>query len=568
MALKQHITDFIELLGQYGVFQAVICPGSRNAPITIALNRNKRFNCYSVSDERSAAFIAMGMSLVSKKPTLMVCTSGSAAFNFAPAVAEAFFQEIPLIVITADRPKEWIHQNEGQTIFQHELYGKNVKKSLELIENNIGETNNWVVKRTAFESYYNCMKGPKGPVHINIPISEPFYPTDAEIVTPTPSLKAIEYQAKIYNNPLRDLYLEFKKSKSVGILIGQYDFNPENIAYIESILECKSVTIIGDITSNIPIYQIQNHDYFLDIENDKFKFDLLISLGKSHISKPLKNYFKKHKTIQHYHVQEGTHVIDPLQSITAVIDLNPNHFFSFLQELLTEYEETENDSIWHQKENLANQFIEEYWQNYDSQLTDLQAYQLISLYFGKVHSQWHLGNSMAVRYANLLFKKNSADFLQEIYCNRGTSGIDGSLSTAVGIAINQPQKLHTVLLGDVSFFYDRNALWNTILPHNLRLIVFNNAGGGIFRNIDGPSQQPELKPFFETEQPFSVETSVTSFGFKYQKVTTSDELKDVLIDFWDENATQNKCIEIFTNPELNETTFKDYLLQIRTALKD
>ncbi len=567
MALKQHITDFIELLALYKVNQAVICPGSRNAPITIALNRNPNFECFSVSDERSAGFIAMGMAQASNKPVIVVCTSGSAAYNFAPAVAEAFFQEIPLIIITADRPKEWIHQNEGQTVFQTDIYGKNVKKSFEITENPDFDTLSWYVKRVAFETIFNTTQNPKGPIHINIPISEPFYPTENEEVKPSIGLNTVEYWPKIIFNPLHDLVLEIIKHKKIGLLIGQNAFSEEIAVSIDSILTNSNIVLIGDISSNINQKQIQNHDYFLDINNDQFQLDMLISLGKSHISKPLKNYFKKYKPKKHYHIQEGGHLIDPLMSITTIIELETTLFFSYLSEILFEENTEIINQIWQDKDKLTNSAIEKYWKNYNQQLTDLQSYRAISLFFKKVESNWHLGNSMAVRYANLLFKKEQTITNSHIYCNRGTSGIDGSLSTAIGISLVQKNKLHTILLGDVSFFYDRNALWNEYLNKNLRIIVFNNAGGGIFRLIDGPNKLQELNTFFETKQTQSVEQSVVPFGFEYCKVFNINELERALLHFWNNDNT-NKCIEIYTDPVLNQDVFKDYMKKIREEVQD
>ncbi|MEM9858842.1 MAG: thiamine pyrophosphate-binding protein, partial [Bacteroidota bacterium] len=172
----QSVFNLIEICARHGLERAVISPGSRNAPLTIALARNQNIKCRSISDERSAAFIALGIAQQLGKPTLLCCTSGSAALNYAPAIAEAFFQQIPLIVLTADRPPEWIDQYDGQTIRQNEIYGKHVKKSFTIpvdLENKASEIH---ANRIMNEAVNSSIDFPQGPVHINFPFREPFYP--------------------------------------------------------------------------------------------------------------------------------------------------------------------------------------------------------------------------------------------------------------------------------------------------------------------------------------------------------------------------------------------------------
>ena len=174
------INDLVERCAEKGIRHAVLCPGSRSAPLTLAFARNKKIKCWTISDERSAGFIGMGMAQQTKTPVVLVCTSGSAAYNFSPAVAEAWFQQIPLIIFTADRPKEWIDQFDGQTIRQAELYGRHVKKYVELPQDYTHPDSEWYANRVVNEVINLAQSGQKGPVHINVPFREPLYPSRNE----------------------------------------------------------------------------------------------------------------------------------------------------------------------------------------------------------------------------------------------------------------------------------------------------------------------------------------------------------------------------------------------------
>ena len=243
MAYPEGLVDLIENLHQQGVNEAVICPGSRNAPIMLALVRHGGFRCYSISDERSAGFFGLGRALKTKRPTIICCTSGSAGLNFAPAVVEAFFQEIPLIVLTADRPAEWIGQWDGQTIYQENLFGKHVKHAESF---NPFQPNQLVEKAMAF---------PQGPVHMNVPITEPFYPTNGEALPQIREPQAIE----AHKTPELDTDFQVKQGASLLITVGQRPFNQaENDFFAQ--LALNGIPVIGDATANLPAECQLHHD--------------------------------------------------------------------------------------------------------------------------------------------------------------------------------------------------------------------------------------------------------------------------------------------------------------------
>jgi 2-succinyl-5-enolpyruvyl-6-hydroxy-3-cyclohexene-1-carboxylate synthase len=565
MAIIQPIIDLVEICALHGVTDAVLCPGSRSAAITISFVRNPKINCISVSDERSAGFIALGIVLKTKRPVVIVCTSGSAVYNFAPAVAEAFFQQIPLIVITADRPLEWIHQNDGQTIYQQNIYGENCKKSYNLLADFVHSDTNWYFQRTVNEAINYSAASPKGPVHLNIPIREPFYPQKGETYSQSENLNFVKFSSIDRKLNLNDAYgiIETVLSKrKIMIAIGQMPYNEELNGILSKFQTELNIPVIADVISNYRSNAISNHDFFLSLGNEGFKPSLLITIGQSFISKSFKKYFQKNKVEHHWHVQAGSKIIDPLQSINAIFDLDPIVFLNNLFEDIDNQQFKEGDfgfsGEFNQEFIEANLKAEKRKSDFlgsQGVFSELVAYSL-ALDSLPDECDLHLANSMAVRYANYLrfdSKKNI-----EVFANRGTSGIDGCLSTAVGAALNTDKQVY-LFIGDMAFMYDRNALWNNFLPSNLRIIVFNNAGGGIFRLIDGPSQQPELEEFFETKQTFKAKASALEAGLEYYEAHDSEKMTEYLADF-NKNNGKAKCLEVFSNNETNQKVFSEFML--------
>jgi 2-succinyl-5-enolpyruvyl-6-hydroxy-3-cyclohexene-1-carboxylate synthase len=565
MAIIQPIIDLVEICALHGVTDAVLCPGSRSAAITISFARNPKINCISVSDERSAGFIALGIALKTKRPVVIVCTSGSAVYNFAPAVAEAFFQQIPLIVITADRPLEWIHQNDGQTIYQQNIYGENCKKSYNLLSDFVHSDTNWYFQRTVNEAINYSATSPKGPVHLNIPIREPFYPQKGETYSQSENLNFVKFSSIDRKLNLNDAYgiIETVLSKrKILIAIGQMPYNEELNGILSKFQTELNIPVIADVISNYRSNAISNHDFFLSLGNEGFKPSLLITIGQSFISKSFKKYFQKNKVEHHWHVQAGSKIIDPLQSINAIFDLDPIVFFNNLFEDIDNQQFKEGDfgfsGEFNQEFIEANLKAEKRKSDFlgsQGVFSELVAYSL-ALDSLPDECDLHLANSMAVRYANYLrfdSKKNI-----EVFANRGTSGIDGCLSTAVGAALKTDKQVY-LFIGDMAFMYDRNALWNNFLPSNLRIIVFNNAGGGIFRLIDGPSQQPELEDFFETKQTFKAKASALEAGLEYYEAHDSEKMTEYLADF-NKNNGKAKCLEVFSNNETNQKVFSEFML--------
>ncbi|MBB6004646.1 2-succinyl-5-enolpyruvyl-6-hydroxy-3-cyclohexene-1-carboxylic-acid synthase [Arcicella rosea] len=565
--LLQPIVNLVEILSRKGVNHAIISPGSRNAPLTIAFVRHPDIKTLSISDERSAAFIAMGMAQNLKKPVSICCTSGSAAYNYAPAVAEAFFQEIPLIILTADRPKEWIHQHDGQTIYQTDIFGKHVKQSFELGADYSHPDAIWHIERTVNHAINLADTFPKGPVHINIPLREPFYPAENEQINFDKNVRVIE-RLNTENTLSKEIWAtllqNIEQYEKVLIAGGQHEYDPALTAVLQKLQEEFNFPVLGDAIANLKFDSISHHDIFLNQDIENLKPELLITFGKSFISKSFKTFLRKNKAIEHWHLSLDNHLIDTFQSLTKVIPVQPQYFFEKLLEDV-DFEQFRNGDDeerdgsyleeWKKNNMKAKSYLEHFF------LADFHKKQLNEFYAIKklfdalpADSQLHLANSMSVRYANYIGTDYNKKI--EVFANRGTSGIDGCVSTALGAALST-DKLVYLLIGDLAFFYDRNALWNRYVPNNLRIILINNHGGGIFRMIDGPSKQAELADYFETVQSYNAEKTAIEADIDYFNAKTVDEFHTFSTVFLEPNG-KAKIFEIETNSVYNTEIFKQF----------
>ena len=560
MILPQ-ITDLVAICATKGVQNVILSPGSRCAPLTLAFARHPQVHTRTISDERSAAFIALGMAQQLEQPVILVCTSGSAALNYYPAVAEAFFQQIPLLILTADRPAEWIDQYDGQTVFQPEVYGKHVKKSFQLPDFSSNPDQLWHSSRIVNEAINLAQQFPYGPVHINIPLREPFYPEKGEELI-FPEKPRIFNLLKNKIQPSDESLIKLKNRleivQRILIIPGQQRPDPQIQSLLDQLSTSKSVVIVTDTISNLQSdHTITLHDHWLGSKDasENLKPDLIISFGNSIISKALKLFLRSTQA-SHWHIQSDGNAKDTYQRLTRNIASSPAYFLHWLVQNL-DSQDTKYYQSWHALEktvstNLSQILQREAFGEYVALTNCLSKAPLLS--------KIHVANSMAVRYLNFLGKRN-----QEVICNRGTSGIDGSNSTAVGCTFTTKEMV-TLITGDMAFFYDRNAFWHNYTMPNLRVILLNNHAGGIFRLIDGPSNQPELEEFFETQQPLSANHLATEFGFFYSKVVNQEELKASLADFYSDSL-HPKILEIETSSPKNAEILKEVKEKIKIVIQ-
>lgn len=566
----QPVFNLIEICANHGLSRAIISPGSRNAPLTLALARNSKIQCKSISDERSAAFIALGMSQQLKKPTLLCCTSGSASLNYTPAVAEAFFQQVPLVILTADRPPEWIDQLDGQTIRQKDIYGQHIKKSYSIPVDLDKEAAAVHAYRIMNEAINASIEFPQGPVHINIPFREPFYPDSDKPINPDTDIKvfniSVAYNLSVDWEAIKE---DWKKYNRKVILGGQSTKDYELSTLLSTLYREHKIPVLGDIISNLhDIDEIISHtDLFLGSDkkglHESLKPDLLITYGNSIISKNLKLMLRHNKPKEHWHIQPAGDVADTYNSLTQVIRTTPKDFFrklvedSPLEDFATQKQEN-YCNIWLIEERKARRVIPEFFKaNPWSEIGVVQ--NILSRLEGS--SNLHLANSMPVRYANLIGLENPE---VEVFANRGTSGIDGCTSTAVGACL-ESDKFNLLITGDVAFFYDRNAFWHNYDLKNLRVLLINNSGGGIFRMIKGPSKLPELEEFFETRQRLSAKILADEFQLEYLNCDKRSKLNNYIDQFLESDG-RGKILEFTSSSESAALALNEFKNAFRSAV--
>jgi 2-succinyl-5-enolpyruvyl-6-hydroxy-3-cyclohexene-1-carboxylate synthase len=569
----QPIYDIAELCVQRGVHKVILCPGSRCAPLTLAFTRHPGIEKKIFPDERSAGFIGLGIAQKTKVPAILVCTSGSAAYNFAPAVAEAYFSNTPLLIFTADRPPEWIGQQDGQAIYQHDLFGKHVKGNFTLPDSYDHPDNVWMINRIINEAINLASQDPQGPVHINAPFREPLYPSPDEPFQYTTNLRRLEPLQRefvIKNEQKQFIEQGLKRFYNVLIVSGQQVYDPEMIQAIETCVDQHPIPMVADILSNLhPVERVIRHaDLFLGQASQAVKKtitpDLLITLGDSVLSKNLKTFLRKHPPMEHWHIQKGPIVPDTFQHVTHILETTPKEFFQFLASVSSP-ETFENQKqrnfykLWEIEERRFFRSIENFFPQ--PELAELElVHEVIQNLPEGTHL--HLANSMSVRYANFIGLSARQKNIQ-VFANRGTSGIDGCTSTVVGhaLASEAPQVLIT---GDLAFFYDRNAFWHNYPLPNLRVVLLNNHGGIIFGMIDGPAKLPEADEYFITRQALNARRLCEEFNYSYLHLDNRRKMKNLLKDFFDSDG-QTKILELESDPTLNKTIFENLKQQLKKS---
>ncbi len=543
---KRSIQILAYLLKEYGIFNIVISPGSRNAPLAIHFSETDEFNCYSIVDERSAAFVGLGMAKSEKKPVAITCTSGSASANYYPAITEAFYQNIPMLILTADRPTDYVDIFDGQTIRQNAIYAQHSYGDFQLMEDgkeNADDENFSLIKK-AIELCFEK----QGPVHINIPLEEPLYQLVSELPTFPPVEKNIS--KKQYELP-SNLAAEWNLSKRILILVGTRDYSEELEMQLTQLVKNHSVIVLTEANSNLTHPKFFSHidRYIFNFSEEDFKTyapDLLVTIGQNVVSKKVKQLLRKAKPKNHWHIHEVWQP-DTFFSLTEKIETQPEIFFKKLLNFI-KLEPQPYFNLWDVLRDKRDLKHNDYCLK--APFSDFKFFEILSEKLPE-NINLHFSNSSAIRYAQLFdFQKN------KIFCNRGTSGIDGSTSTAMGFAMKSAQQ--TVLVtGDLSFFYDINGLWNNYIPPYTRIIVFNNGGGDIFKIIPGPSSTNALDEFILTKHHKNAELIAKHFGFSYTKVSDEDTLSRVLDNFFKQDV-KAKILEVDTAAVENSEVLKNY----------
>ncbi|MFB9109917.1 2-succinyl-5-enolpyruvyl-6-hydroxy-3-cyclohexene-1-carboxylic-acid synthase [Flavobacterium gyeonganense] len=542
--------SIIEICSAKGIHNIIISPGSRNAPLTIGFAQNPNFKCYSIADERCAAFFALGIAQQTKKPTAIVCTSGSALLNYYPAVAEAFYSQIPLIVISADRPQNKIDIGDGQTIRQQNVFQNHSVFNANLTEES-SEENDLKINKAIEMAILQ-----KGPVHINAPFEEPLYETTDTLSVEPKITPADEIIGKKAIENVADFVSIWNSAKRKLVLVGVNEGDSIDPKTIENLAKDPSVVVLTETTSNLHHPNFINSidtliTPFDDSDFKEFEPEILITFGGMVVSKRIKGFLRKYKPQHHWHI-DTLRAYDTFNALTKHFVMQPNDFFNDLlpKTIFTESEYFEQiNQVYQLRKIKRGKYLEKI------PFSDFEVFKEIIESLPK-NSQLQISNSSAIRYAQLI----DIDSSIEVFCNRGTSGIDGSTSTAIGAAVAS-QKQTVFITGDISFLYDSNALWNAYIPKNFKIILINNGGGGIFRILPGHEEKPVFNTYFETSHHLTAEHLAKMYHMNYFTAADTDSLEKNIKSFYETNDAP-AILEIFTPTAENDVVLKQYFKEL------
>ena len=561
--------NVVSLCVSKNIKHVVISPGSRNAPLTIGFTYHPDIKSYSIVDERCAAFVALGMAQQLQQPVALVCSSGSALLNYYPAISEAFYSDIPLVVISADRPIERIDIGDGQTIRQKNVYENHILYSANLYSELVLESQ--IIDKKLLQKQWEAQKHnereinlalnkaieEKGPVHINVPFYEPLYDT-VENIEVNPIEIFPEITKRHYSKEELLPYAEiWNKAKRKMVIVGVAQPNAVEQKFLEKLAKDDSVIVFTETTSNL------HHEEFFTridtmigpIEKDEnmqelfeaLRPDILLTFGGMIVSKKIKAFLRNYNPKHHWHI-DSKKAYNTFFCLNKHFETSVNDFFLEFFPLTTKID-SDYGEFWkniRQKRQIRHDAYMD-----EIPYSDLKAMQLL---VSKVPDNYimQLANSSTIRYAQLFKWPPSL----RIFCNRGTSGIDGSISTAAGSAMasNEPVLMVT---GDLSFFYDSNALWNKYLPSNFRIIILNNSGGGIFRILPGNKNSENFESFFETVHDLKAEQLAKMYNFGYKAASSETEISESLNTFFDASG-RPKILEIFTPRKVNDKVLLEY----------
>lgn len=682
---KANVVQLVSLLKSHEVRNVVLCPGSRDIPLIQSITSCDYFKCYQITDERSAGFFALGVALKEKAKVAVVVTSGSALLNLHPAVSEAFYQKLPLIVISADRPQAWIGQMDGQTLPQTNVFGSLVKKSVDLREfdeNNSEER--WFNNRLINEALLSASFEDNGPVHINVQISDPFFSFTRENLMQERVIHRYElFQSA---NMLQDLLARpldqdelnyfkgienawaklfnicYRACPRVLLILGQgvaeqlSDTSLEQLKSLSSKVYCYA----ENLTNLDPTVFNSKLDTLLGLGVDpdfNLRPQAVLSFGGHIISKRLKKFLRKNPPLYHYHICPKGEIIDLFQCLTGTIKMPYDYFVQSLYEGLLDIDDAAYETMYYQSINKLNEDRANYlmqdeteseenkeqeahkngvldnedkasalfalfkeqaegevdealsqnflditslkemsiaqinaslresgadWTDFDdssllngkeyvshinglcARIPDHPLFAYTQMYvIGETlrllpeNSVLHLANSSTVRYAQL-FKLNPSI---KVYSNRGTNGIEGSLSTALGFACADPEHLNFVIIGDLSFFYDMNALWQNNTKDNVRILLINNYSGEIFHALPGLKLVDRSLDYVTAVHNTSAKGWAQSRGYKYLSAHDPRDFSLNLKTFVQEQSDAPIVFEVFTDKYADVDALKDFYLK-------
>ena len=562
------ISELIALLQAHGVRDVVLCPGSRNAPLVYALSHQLAgATCHSIIDERSAGFYALGLALATHQAVVVCCTSGTAVANLHPAVAEAYYQGVPLIVLSADRPERWIGQWAGQTLPQPGLFGSLVRKAVHLPEPHT-EEERWYCNRLINEALLAALAPLPGPVQINVPISDPgvslLPPTSAKHTPESSDRQPIgmqpgrciqqRYPCRIDAQAVEPLLRRLATFERKMILVGQESWSAATSTgetFPQSLRE--QFLCIGESLSNSPV-SICSLDALLSSlsEGDRraLQPDLLITLGGHIVSNKMKQYLRSYPPRETWHLSPDPTVVDLFCSLTEQIIAPVEPFLETMAQCLADCASSPYARHWRERIDRLPSPTPRY--------SSLAVVGSLLSHLPEEPCVLHLANSSSVRYAELFRKPRRLLTL----CNRGTSGIEGLLSTALGFARQRAEERHFIVIGDLSFFYDLNALGLPEVGSNVRVLLLNNQRGSIFQSLPTLEMDRLSQRYITAEHQLRAQGWAESCGWEYLSVQEAIELEETMAYFVGP-AERPRLLEAFVSSEDEIAELQTYFKQLQ-----
>lgn len=591
---KENINILTSLLLEYGVSDAVVCPGSRNAPIVHNLSQCQSIRCYPVTDERSAGFYALGIAQATQRPTVVCVTSGTALLNLAPAVAEAYYQHVPLVVVSADRPVQWIDQLDGQTLPQPDALGRFVRKAVSLPEPHSTSLGNddgleaackgalsdgdkrldeerWMCRRLVNEALHAATCRQPAPVHINVPITEPLFAFD---VAELPVTKRFRLMEKVsFLNQQRQLFERFFSADRPMIVIGQMAYgiiSPETIRSLS-----QHYVVMAEPLSNLH-YQTIHFDEAVRVvesldQNESLQYvpDYIIYIGDTLVSKPTRRWLRSTKATSCVITPDALDIHDPITTLEDIVECpleDVDLLLSSFCDIYDNHEDFEDDEDVMAHEDSRHGFHACWQQLLDHCAERAETYepgfsQMATVkYFEEQLAD--LDTDICVHYANSSAVRLACIYAQHyVWCNRGVNGIEGSLSTAAGFSL-ATDALTVCVIGDLSFFYDQNALWNSNIGGNLRIVLLNNSGGGIFRQLKGLDKSPVATSFVAAQHETTAQGICTQNDIGYISAKDMGEMQIGIVTLLTRETNRPMLLEVFTDVDEDMKAMADYFASL------
>ena len=534
---KTNANQLTALLIAHGIRDIVVCPGSRNGVLVHNFHAAPLLNAHPVTDERSAGFVALGLALATGRPAAVCVTSGSALLATLPAVSEAYYRHIPLIVISADRPQQWIGQMDGQTLpQQHAL--QPYADTYNIIEYQ-NETERWGNNRLINEALCRCFAPEPRPVHFNLPFSEPLFSfTNLGL----PCERVVKTCAASAPAPLPDEIVNLIAEASHPLLVvGQCEQRGAEI--FDRLDNTGKMLVLTELTTPSALCRrtalLEADDYPLIL----YSPDVVVHIGGNFIGKAVKRLLREYVPYYLIRIDLGDTLCDTFCHLTHHVQANP---IDAAAQLL--YELPENKNVQKMSAALTLRTAEADAACLDAlPFSDLTAMRLLAKRLERQEGTvLHFGNSSVVRNAAWFFNSNRL----RVHCNRGVNGIEGSLSTAVGHALGTTWQVWAVL-GDLSALYDANALWNKQLPPNLRIVVFNNGGGQIFSRLPGLYCSEAAPELIAAAHGYSLQHIAAAFGLEYHAAHSLAEADSAFAAML-ASSGKAQLTEIFTRSADNE----------------